>query len=128
MVIACPLHEVRPITCASLPVELIRYWGIDPEKLDKRARSKLSNGDAESSTLARQFGHESRIDAEELEEGKSMLSYSEADALPRTRSSSPWPRTTHKSASPGRRHDEMNLHSIPVKLSAPISDGVFGAE
>lgn len=34
----CPLHEVRPITCKSIPLRLLNNWFISLEDLCERAR------------------------------------------------------------------------------------------
>ena len=34
----CPLHSVRPITTKRLPISLLEAYGVDPLKLDDRAR------------------------------------------------------------------------------------------
>jgi len=38
----CPLHPVRPITCKSLPIELLDYWRIKPDLLDDRALALIA--------------------------------------------------------------------------------------
>jgi hypothetical protein len=48
LVTECPLYPVRPVTCKSLPVELLRYWHIDPDVLDDRARTLVSQEKADS--------------------------------------------------------------------------------
>lgn len=35
----CPLHAVRPITCARLPDYMLEVWNIVPRQLDERARA-----------------------------------------------------------------------------------------
>ena len=39
----CPLHPVRPITCKSLPTDLLDYWRIRPDLLDDRARALIAS-------------------------------------------------------------------------------------
>lgn len=38
----CPLHPVRPVTARRIPQSHLDFWGIDPEKLDDRARALIT--------------------------------------------------------------------------------------